>query len=78
MPAREVLLIAEVFIGDDEDVESRLLRSVEQVTVAEATPAHILRRADLVRGQRAPNLDGHALVEENPHAAVPCSIRSCP
>ena len=72
----EILLIAEVFVSQDEEIESGTLRGGNQVSVREAAPAHLLRGGDFVAEECVTHLHGHTFVEQHPHAASWCSM-SC-
>ena len=59
--------MAQVAVRGDERIESCLGR-VEEGAVIECGPAHFMRGRDGVPSQRAPQGDGSALIEQNPHA----------
>ena len=66
----EVLLIAEVFVGENEEIESRVLHSGEEGSVLDAAPAHLLRSGNFMAGERVADLHRNAFVEQHPHAAT--------
>jgi len=75
---REVLLIAQVLIGYYKNLESLPLRRIQQFTVADAGPPHLLRGGDLMIAQRVAHLQWNALVKQNPHTASSLSMRCQP
>lgn len=74
--ALEILLIAKVFVREDEEVETGAFRGSEQVAIGDSTPAHLLCGGDFVPGERMAHLHGDTFVQQNLHAANWCSM-SC-
>lgn len=65
----EILLIAKIRVGDDEEIEPGLHGSGQQGSVLGSFPTFALGCADLVAGQGGPQLDRHAFVQKDLHAA---------
>ena len=65
LAARQVLLIPEIFVRNDEQGEAILFRELQEFAVADAAPAHLLRCGNFVADQCVTNLNGHALVERD-------------
>jgi hypothetical protein len=72
--AFQVLLIAKILVRDDEQIETGLFGALQQFAVTDAAPAHCLRGSNVVADQCVTNLNRHALVEQNLHAASSNSI----
>ena len=68
-PAREVLLIADVLVGGDEQVELGFGQA-QQVAVLDAAPASLLGRRSFMAGEQLVHRPGDALVQKDSHAAA--------
>ena len=62
----------------EENLKTVLHSQGEQFAIPDAAPAHPLRGGNFVADQCVANLNGHALVEQNLHAASYSSMRCCP
>ena len=78
LAALQILLITEILVCNDEKLEAVLLRPLKKFAVADAAPALLLSGGNVVADQCVANLNRHALVEQNLHAASSNSIRCCP
>src|SRR5215213_1545911 len=72
--SREILLISKVLIRGEEQIEA-VLRQLEQLSILDALPAHLLSGPTYVRGKVRVQRPRHAFVEKNSHAAK-CSRAS--
>ena len=63
----ELLLMAQILVGGDQNVKRRAFRSRQQLPVAHRRPPTLVCRTDGVSGQRVPQRDGRALVEQDRH-----------
>ena len=64
------MLIAEVFVGEDEEVEPSALGDYEQVSIFDPCPALYLDGGDFVACEGVAHLCGDTFVEEDFHAAA--------
>jgi Erythromycin esterase len=67
---REVLLIAQVFVGRDEKREALRLGRAEQRPILELRPPALIGRRDLVCPKGPPERCGGTLIKEDPHATL--------
>ena len=66
----QILLVTDFLIGGDEQIEAGLLCRRQQRTILESRPAlELCRNHNVPAVDEKPELLGHALVQNNPHAA---------
>jgi hypothetical protein len=66
----EILLILEIFVGEDEEFKSGVLCQGEQVSVFDTRPSLLLDGRDVVPEECVAHLRWDAFVEQDLHAAV--------
>ena len=66
-PSGEVLLVAHVLIGGDEDVIALVLGPSNQVSIAQLRPPSLRHGVDRVVAEMPPKRRGRALIEQDPH-----------
>ncbi|HET9367576.1 MAG TPA: hypothetical protein VFO22_05855 [Candidatus Udaeobacter sp.] len=71
----QVLLMAKILIGDDEQSEAFGFCPIKQFAITDSAPSHFHRSRHRMIVKSLANLNWNRFVEENPHAAISCSIR---
>ena len=66
-PAGEVLLVAHVLIGGDEDVIALVFSPGNQLSIAQFRPPSLPHGVDRMVAEMAPKRRGRALIEQDPH-----------
>src|SRR5262249_52309789 len=71
-----ILLIAQIFVADDQQIESLRFSRAQQIAIFEFVPTHLKRSPHFVFSERLPDLSRRAMVQKNPHcfssAAILC------
>ncbi len=70
----EFLLIGNVFVGSDEDVETKLFDDLQELTVLDAVAPDVVDRSHLMSGERLCERVGNTLIEQDSHG---CGCKSC-
>ena len=77
-PFREVLLVTDVLIADDEQIEPCCLSFTNQVAILELPPAHLHRSVNFMRWKSVAQLSWRADIQQDFHFSNSAAMRSQP